>query len=50
MNNSGIAVENFKNYYKLKIEDVLVLFDDISFSPGEIRIRKKGSSKRAQWS
>ncbi len=44
MNNSGFAVEDFKNYYKLEIEDVIVLFDDISFSPGKIKIKKKGSS------
>ncbi len=44
MNNSGEAVEAVINYYKLSVEDLLVLYDDISFDVGEIKIKKKGSS------
>ena len=43
MNNSGEAVEDFKNYYKLEISDIIVLVDDINFPPGKIKIKKKGS-------
>lgn len=44
MNESGIAVEAAREYYKLDVSDIIVLFDDISFDPGKIRIRKRGSA------
>lgn len=44
MNESGVAVEAAREYYKLDVSDIIVLFDDISFDPGKIRIRKKGSA------
>lgn len=44
MNESGVAVEAAREYYKLDVRDIIVLFDDISFAPGKIRIRKKGSA------
>ncbi len=44
MNNSGEAVEAVIKYYKLDIKDLLVIYDDISFDVGEIKIKKKGSS------
>ncbi len=44
MNNSGEAVEDFKNYYKIEINDIIILVDDINFPPGEIKIKKKGSA------
>lgn len=44
MNNSGIAVSKVCNFYKLNLEDIVVLVDDISFDPGKIRIKRKGSA------
>lgn len=44
MNNSGEAVEAVLNYYKLNIKDLLVIYDDISFDVGEMKIKKKGSA------
>lgn len=45
MNLSGESVAEILNYYKLDAEeDFLVVFDDISLAPGNIRIRKKGSA------
>lgn len=44
MNNSGIAVAEAASFYKLTPDKVLVLHDEISFDPGKIRIRKKGSA------
>ncbi len=44
MNNSGEAVEAVINYYKLSVKDLLVIYDDISFDVGEIKIKKKGSA------
>ena len=44
MNNSGIAVGEAAAFYKISPERVLVLHDEISFDPGVIRIRRKGSA------
>ncbi len=44
MNNSGIAVAEASSFYKLSCEQVIVLHDEISFDPGIIRIRRKGSA------
>ena len=44
MNNSGIAVGEAAAFYKIPPERVLVLHDEISFDPGMIRIRRKGSA------
>lgn len=43
MNNSGQAVVEAMNFYKIPIEKVIVLYDDISLEPSKIRIRRKGS-------
>ena len=43
MNLSGQAVMEAVNFYKLPTDHVIVLFDDISLSPGKLRIRRKGS-------
>lgn len=45
MNLSGESVAELLNYYKLDPEEeMLVIFDDISLAPGNLRIRKKGSA------
>lgn len=45
MNLSGESVAELLNYYKLDPEEeMLVIFDDISLTPGGLRIRKKGSA------
>ena len=44
MNNSGIAIGEAAAFYKIPPERVLVLHDEISFDPGIIRIRRKGSA------
>ncbi len=43
MNNSGQAVLEAMNFYKLKPEQVIIIFDDVSLDVGKMRIRKKGS-------
>lgn len=45
MNLSGEAVRGLVDYYKVDPEsELLVIYDDISLEPGNIRIRKKGSA------
>ena len=43
MNNSGQAVVEAMNFYKIPPENVIVLLDDISLDVGKMRIRSKGS-------
>ena len=44
MNASGNAIAEAAAFYKLPPEQVVVLCDDISFAPGVIRIRRRGSA------
>ena len=43
MNNSGQAVVEAMNFFKVPPENVIVIFDDISLDVGKMRIRRKGS-------
>ena len=45
MNLSGDSVSALVNFYKLDpTQELIVVFDDISLAPGNLRIRKKGSA------
>jgi len=44
MNLSGESVSQVVNYFKINIEDVIVVFDDMALNPGNIRLRASGSS------
>jgi len=44
MNLSGEAVQEFVNFYKVPLENVIIIYDDVDIEPGKIRIRKNGSS------
>ncbi len=44
MNNSGMAVYKWADFYKLPPEKVLVIFDDISLDVSRLRVRRKGSA------
>lgn len=43
MNNSGEAVRECASFYKIKPENVIVIYDDISLDVGKLRIRRKGT-------
>lgn len=43
MNNSGEAVVEAMNFYKILPENVIIIFDDISLDVGLMRVRRKGS-------
>lgn len=43
MNNSGQAVVEAMNFYKIPAENVIILLDDINLDVGKMRIRAKGS-------
>lgn len=44
MNLSGTAVQEIVHFYKIAIEDILVVYDDMALKPGQIRLRLGGSS------
>lgn len=44
MNLSGECIRAVADYYKVDVEDIIILYDDISLDVGKIRIRKKGSA------
>lgn len=44
MNNSGTAVKECAAFYKIPVENIIVIFDDISLEPGKLRIKRKGSA------
>lgn len=43
MNLSGESLIQFKNFYKIENNKIIVILDDIDLEPGKIRIRRKGS-------
>ena len=43
MNLSGEAVRDAVDFYKIPVENIIVICDDISLEPGKMRIRRKGS-------
>lgn len=44
MNNSGICVYNVAQYYKIPLNKIIVLTDDVNFKIGKIKIKQNGSS------
>lgn len=44
MNLSGKSIVQATNFYKIPLENIIIVYDDIDIEPGLIRIRKKGSS------
>ena len=44
MNNSGESLRDAADFYKVEPEQILVIYDDISLEPGQLRIRMKGSA------
>jgi PTH1 family peptidyl-tRNA hydrolase len=43
MNLSGEAVRAVTDYYKISVEDILIVYDDLSLELGKIRFRPNGS-------
>lgn len=44
MNNSGEAVLKLVNYYKINLDDILVIYDDLDLPFGTFKIKPQGSS------
>ena len=44
MNLSGTSVREVVNFYKIALDDIYVICDDMALLPGTIRLKRKGSS------
>jgi PTH1 family peptidyl-tRNA hydrolase len=44
MNLSGESIGHWMRYYNLEPDRLLVVYDDMDFAPGEVRLRQKGSA------
>lgn len=44
MNNSGVAVAEIKNFFKIENKNIIVIVDDIDIDFAKIRIKQKGSA------
>ena len=44
MNLSGESVREFRDWFKIEEENIIVIYDDISLPVGKLRIREKGSA------
>jgi len=44
MNLSGEVIKDFVKFFKINLEDILIIYDDLDTEKGKIKIRYKGSS------
>ncbi|MBQ8639283.1 MAG: aminoacyl-tRNA hydrolase [Lachnospiraceae bacterium] len=44
MNLSGESVQEAMNFYKPDMDQLIVIYDDVSLPPGQLRVRGKGSA------
>lgn len=44
MNSSGESVIQVMNYFKINVEDILVIYDDLDMPVGKLRLRESGSA------
>lgn len=44
MNESGKSIIKAKEYYKIPIENIIIIYDDIDLEVGVVKLRKKGGA------
>ena len=44
MNNSGIAVKEIADYFKIDLEDIVVIHDEMDIKPGHLKFKMGGKS------
>lgn len=44
MNLSGESIIEVINFYKINLQQIVIIYDDIDIKPGKIKIRKKGGA------
>ena len=43
INNSGVAIKQILNYFKITINDIIIIYDDIDIDLGKIKFRSQGT-------
>jgi len=43
MNNSGISIRDAAEFYKIPSSNIIIIYDDVNFDAGKLRIKRKGS-------
>ncbi|MGE6379380.1 aminoacyl-tRNA hydrolase [Peribacillus muralis] len=44
MNLSGESISAVMHFFKVEVEDVVIIYDDLDLPPGKLRLRQKGSA------
>ena len=44
MNSSGLSVSEAVNYYRIALDDILIIYDDMALPFGKLRMRAQGSA------
>ena len=44
MNNSGLAVRSLSEWFKIKLEKIILIYDDVDLEVGVLRLREKGNA------
>tara|TARA_B100001123_G_C14944383_1_gene881041 strand:+ start:113 stop:691 length:579 start_codon:yes stop_codon:yes gene_type:complete len=44
MNQSGLPIQSFINYYKIDMDNIIVIHDDLDISLGKIKLKKDGGN------
>lgn len=44
MNNSGLSLGQFLKRYKIDLDRLILIYDDVDIEPGQIRVRMKGGA------
>lgn len=44
MNLSGESIRNMVDFYKVDLQNIIVIYDDVNLDVGQLRIRKEGSA------
>jgi len=44
MNNSGASVRQIMDWYRIKPENIILIYDDVDLEVGDLRIREKGGA------
>ena len=44
MNNSGLAVAAFMNYFRIEAQQVMIIYDDFDLPAGQLRLRSSGGA------
>ncbi len=44
MNNSGIVIKKFVDYFKINLDDILIIYDDLNIDAGDFKLKTNSGS------